>query len=368
MKLVRLKFRKPRNPGYEIHIESKALAKAGRLIKARFPGRVPFVVSSPRVWRLWGKALAGSLGKAGLGHGLHLVRDGEKHKNFREYHRGLSALAAFGRGQSVKPLVVLLGGGVIGDLGGFVAASYKRGLPFVQIPTTLLSMVDSSVGGKLGVDFPTPRGLIKNLVGAFCQPSFVLIDPALLATLPPRDLRSGMAEVVKTAALFDRGLFGRLEGGVSRLLALDPPMLEHVIAACVGHKARVVMRDEFDSGGMRALLNLGHTFGHAVEAASRFRLLHGEAVAFGMCCAVDLSAHLGLAHPELMRIPALLDRLGLPTRLPRLPMPRVMRAMSEDKKFEAGMRFVLPRRLGRSELKDVGKEALVRRVLAGRFD
>lgn len=360
MKKVQVRFSKPRNPGYEILIEPGILKRANSLLAQKFKGYSPFLISSPRVFRLYGRRLKAE--------GRHLVPDGEQNKSFKEYARALAALAAFGRGQKKKPLAVLLGGGVIGDLGGFVAASYKRGIPFVQVPTTLLSMVDSSVGGKLGIDFDTPQGGIKNLVGAFAQPSLVLIDPKLVTTLHPRDYRSGLAEAVKTAALFDRRLFDRMEEGAWRLLAQDEAMLTHVIAACVGHKARIVMKDEFDRTGVRALLNLGHTFGHAVEAASHFKLLHGEAVAFGMACAVELSARLRLADPELMRLTGLLARLGLPVRLPRLPMARVLAALSEDKKFAKGMQFVLPRRIGKSRLGPVKSLALVRAVLASRFD
>jgi 3-dehydroquinate synthase len=369
LKRVSLKFKTPRNPGYEILVQAGLLAKAGLEIKRRFPRYTPFIISSPRVHKLWGRALEASLAKAGFkGLGRHLVPDGEKNKNFAQFGRALGALTAFGQGQKLKPLVVLLGGGVIGDLGGFAAASYKRGVPFVQVPTTLLSMVDSSVGGKLGVDFATPRGLVKNLVGAFYQPSLVLVDPKVLATLPPREFAAGMGEVVKTAVLFDAPLFEAIESSVPRLLLQDAKALEYVISKCVAHKARVVMADEFDVKGARALLNLGHTFGHAVEAASKFRLLHGECVAFGTCCAIDMAAKLGLADPELMRVPALMQRLGLPTRLPALPLKAVMQAMSEDKKFEKGMRFVLPLRLGKAALKDVKDAGLAARVLAGRFD
>lgn len=368
LKSVSVKFSKPRRPGYEILIHSGLLAKSGPEIKRRFPKHTPFIISSPRVHKFWGKALEASLKKAGFkGMARHLVPDGEQNKNFRQFEKALAALAAFGKGQSVKPLVILLGGGVIGDLGGFAAASYKRGVPFVQIPTTLLSMVDSSVGGKLGIDFKTPRGLIKNLVGAFAQPSLVLIDPKVLTTLAPREFSAGMAEAVKTAVLFDAPLFETIESSVGRLLTQDPKALVHVISKCVAHKARIVMQDEYDTGGKRALLNLGHTFGHAIEAASKFKLLHGECVAFGTCCAVNLSARLGLAHPELMRVSELLQRFGLPVELPAMPMAVVMRAMSEDKKFEGGMRFVLPRRLGKSELRAVKNEKLVRQVIQGRF-
>jgi 3-dehydroquinate synthase len=264
-----------------------------------------------------------------------------------------------------------LGGGVLGDLGGFAAASYRRGVPFVQIPTTLLSMVDSSVGGKLGIDFQSPAGLIKNLVGSFAQPEAVLIDPSVLGTLDPRQLRSGLAEVVKTAVLFDAPLFARLERDADKLLAADPRGLAPVIAACVRHKARVVGQDEFDRRGVRALLNLGHTFGHAVEAASKFKLLHGEAVAFGLACAADLAAKEGLlergAEAQMARVRGLLARFRLPLTLKALPLKAVLAAMGQDKKFEGGARFILPRRLGRCVVQPLRSLARAEAVLKARF-
>jgi 3-dehydroquinate synthase len=230
-------------------------------------------------------------------------------------------------------------------------------------------MVDSSVGGKLGVDFSTTQGVIKNLVGAFYQPSLVLVDPQVLGTLPKRELRSGLAEVVKTAVLFDPKLFSALESNVDGLLGLNPGLFNRVIAACLGHKARVVGQDEFDASGRRALLNLGHTFGHALEAASGFRLTHGEGVSVGLACACDLSRSLGLASKahDLLRVEGLLMRLGLPVRLTGLSIAEVRAAMSRDKKFGRGMRFVLLKGLGRAQLIRVKSEAAVNEVLRFRL-
>lgn len=355
MPTVSVRFTQPRSSGYPILVQPGLHARVGAEIARRYPGHAVILISSPRVHGLWGAKVEASLKRAGVTLlGRHLVPDGERFKTFAQFERALVALARLGKGQSAKPLVLALGGGVLGDLGGFAAASYKRGVPFVQMPSTLLSMVDSSVGGKLGVDFDTPDGLIKNLVGAFYQPGLVLIDPQLLKTLPPRELRAGLAEVVKTAVLFDPKLFRGLEKNAPRLLKADPKLLTTVISACVAHKARVVSRDEFDVKGERALLNLGHTFGHAVEAASGFKLLHGEGVAFGLACAVDLSAALGLSQgagrKDLARVPVLLQRLGLPVRLKRLSLPKVLAAMGQDKKFEGGARFVLPQKLGQSRV------------------
>jgi len=371
MPIIQVRLKEARSTGYPIHIQSGLLKQAGAVLKPRFKGYAPFIISNPLVYGLHGRVLEASLLKTGFTKPVwHLVPDGERFKTFGQYQRALEALAAWGQGSIIKPLVLLLGGGVIGDLGGFVAASYKRGVPFVQIPTSLLSMVDSSVGGKLGIDFPTRQGLIKNLVGTFAQPEAVLIDPAVLGTLEPRQLRSGLGEVVKTAVLFDPQLFKLLERQATGLLRLDAKLYEKVIAACAGHKARVVALDEFDRKGQRALLNLGHTFGHAVESASRFKLLHGEGVAFGLVCAGDLASGLGLlspkAEPEMARVRGLLGRLGLPLKLKALPMKKVLAAMSQDKKFEGGARFVLPLRLGRAVLHPVKRLDSAEAVLRAR--
>jgi 3-dehydroquinate synthase len=350
MPTVQVRLKEPRSSGYPIYVEPGLVSKAGERLGARFKGRRLFIVSNPLVFGLWGRALEASLKKAGFKDLVwHLVPDGERHKSFKEYARLLSCLAAWDRSVSAKPLLLLFGGGVIGDLGGFAAATYKRGIPFVQIPTTLLAMVDSSVGGKLGVDFDAPAGRIKNLVGAFAQPEAVLADPAVLGTLEERQLRSGLGEVLKTAVLFDPPLFRRLERSAGDLLKADPAFYAPVVAACAAHKARIVAADEFDRKGVRALLNLGHTFGHAVETASRFRLLHGEAVGFGLACATDLAQRQGLlkrgADAEMARVRGLLGALGFPLNL-RLPISDVLAALGQDKKFEGSPRFVVPRALG----------------------
>jgi 3-dehydroquinate synthase len=300
---------------------------------------------------------------------VFLLPNGEQNKNFSKFQAALQALADFSRGPAARPVVVVLGGGVAGDLGGFTAAAYRRGVPFVQIPSTLLSMVDSSVGGKTGVDFETKQGVIKNLVGAFYQPSKVLVDPLLLRTLPAREVRSGYAEVVKTLALFDPKLFKVLEANVVPALALEPALMTRLIAACVAHKAAMVEKDEFDDRGFRALLNLGHTFGHALEAASRFSLRHGEAVSLGLACACDLSLSLGVAKAghDLLRLEGLLMRLGLPVRLTGVSLDEVKAAMTKDKKFDGSMKFVLLKRLGQGVVAEVKSMDKVAQVLKFRI-
>jgi 3-dehydroquinate synthase len=245
-----------------------------------------------------------------------------------------------------RSFLVALGGGVVGDLAGFVAATYLRGIPFVQVPTSLLAQVDSSVGGKVGVNLP--QG--KNLVGAFHQPTLVLCDLETLATLSPRELRSGLAEVIKYGMIYDTRFFARLERAMEHLLALDAVALERVVARCCEIKAEVVAQDETESG-LRAILNFGHTFGHALEAVSGYgRHLHGEAVAIGMNVAAALSrAVLGLSAQAEQRLADLIRRAGLPVSviLSHGQQKRIWEAMRLDKKVSAGqVRFVLAERIG----------------------
>jgi 3-dehydroquinate synthase len=259
----------------------------------------------------------------------------------------MSTLAQLGASRDAT--VIALGGGVVGDLAGFAAALWMRGIAFVQIPTTLLAMVDSSVGGKTGVNLP--QG--KNLVGAFHQPRAVFIDPDTLRTLPERELLAGLAEVIKYAAIGDSEFMDWLEANVRSLLDRDSAALQHAIETSVRHKARVVAADEHERGE-RALLNLGHTFGHAIEAATGYkRFLHGEAVAIGMLAAARLSAALGMAAvADADRLQTLLSRFGLPTTIPKdLDDRQLLDLMRLDKKAESGkLRLILWRGVGRAEI------------------
>jgi 3-dehydroquinate synthase len=242
-------------------------------------------------------------------------------------------------------VVIAVGGGVIGDLAGFAAASYARGLRFVQIPTTLLAMVDSSVGGKTGINLP----LAKNMIGAFWQPSAVIIDTATLDTLAEREFRSGLAEVVKYGVILDPEFFDFIESNAESILNRENPSLEHIIVRSCELKADVVQRDERETTGLRAILNYGHTFAHAIEAATEYgRLLHGEAVSIGMTMAAELSVRLGMfTQCEATRQRTLLERLGLPTKFNEVAPDRLWALMQHDKKVEQGvLGFILPTRIG----------------------
>ena len=268
--------------------------------------------------------------------------DGEQYKTMEYLARVLDVLVAnrFAR----DSVVLALGGGVIGDLAGFAAACYQRGVAFAQMPTTLLAQVDSSVGGKTGVNHPGG----KNMIGAFHQPSVVFADTSTLRTLPQRELRAGLAEVVKYGLIFDRAFLDWIESNVDALLALDPAALAHAIHRSCELQADVVRRDERETGD-RALLNLGHTFGHAIETATGYtQWLHGEAVAAGMVIAADMSARLGmLPAADVQRIRQLLQRIGLPVEAPRFGAQRALDCMRVDKKVKSGrIRLVLLEKLG----------------------
>lgn len=326
---------------YPILIGESLLAD-DRTVAAQLAAQDILLVTNTTVGPLYAERVTRAL------HGRRVVDvrlpDGEQHKTLDNVSRVLDVLVAnrFGR----DSLVVALGGGVVGDLAGFTAACYQRGIAFAQIPTTLLSQVDSSVGGKTGVNHPGG----KNLVGAFHQPCVVLSDTGTLRTLPPRELRAGLAEVIKYALVFDRGFLDWLEANLDALLALEPAALAHAIHRSCELKAQVVLRDEHERGE-RALLNFGHTFGHAIETATGYtEWLHGEAVAAGMLIASDMSARIGLLpQADVERVRRLLQRAGLILPSPRIGAERARQYMSVDKKVKAGrIRLVLLEALGRA--------------------
>jgi 3-dehydroquinate synthase len=287
---------------------------------------------------------------------MHIVAPGEATKSLAEFGRVLDFFAA----QQMERTSVLftVGGGVIGDLGGFAAASYLRGIDYFQVPTTLLAMVDSSVGGKTGINLPVG----KNLVGAFHQPRGVFISTNLLATLPPREFSAGMAEVIKYGLLGDAALFSQLE---HTPLTAASPSLAAIIHRCCSLKGRIVELDEYEQAkdGGRALLNLGHTFGHAVEQVMGYgSYLHGEAVAIGLCAAARLSQKLeNISAADVRRIEAVVAAHALPVRLPTpLPLADLLKAMARDKKARAGLpRFVVLKKIGNAVTHDNVPPALV---------
>ncbi len=356
---------------YDIVVASGELPQAARMIESwsqvrqhKSGSRSALVVTDVNVLETHAGQVVRSLREAGWRCEVEALPAGETTKSLEQANRLYDRLIDLQADRHT--LVVAVGGGVIGDLAGFVAATYARGIPFVQIPTTLLSQVDSSVGGKVGVNHPRA----KNMIGAFYQPLGVLIDTSLLETLPDREYRAGLAEVVKYGVILDASFFEYLETHVPELNRRIPEVLRHVVARSCRLKADVVEHDEFERTGLRAVLNYGHTFAHAFEALCGYgELLHGEAVAIGMVYASRLADRLGRIPVELTtRQEQLLRRLSLPVRLPHpkaLPIDSLLGRMQLDKKSVGGqLRFVLPSRLGHVELVDGVPPAEVTTVIA----
>jgi 3-dehydroquinate synthase len=347
---------------YDILIGADVIDRAGSLLAERFPGRRFGIVTDDAVARAQLPRLLAALDAAGLAHTEIVLPHGEATKRWERLGEAVEGLLAarLERGD----LVLALGGGVIGDLAGFAASIARRGMDFVQVPTSLLAQVDSSVGGKTGIN--SPHG--KNLIGAFHQPRLVLADLSALDTLPPREFAAGYAEVVKYGLIDDEAFFFWLEQHRPALFAGDMDLRAEMIARCCAAKARVVIEDEKETG-VRALLNLGHTFGHALEKATGYsdRLLHGEGVAIGMVLAHGFSAELGLApSQDTGRIAAHLQAAGLPTRIADIPgaLPltdTLMDAIGQDKKVVRGaLTFILTRGIGRAFIERNVEPARVR--------
>jgi 3-dehydroquinate synthase len=336
-----------RDRSYSILIGRGLLGGLGKECVRHGVGKRCAVISDDHVSPLYAKPILSSLTRAGLDPILITVRAGETAKSLQSVQDCYDQLAAHRLERA--SFIVALGGGVVGDLAGFVAATYLRGIAFVQVPTTLLAQVDSSVGGKVGVNLKAG----KNLVGAFYQPRFVLCDLATLDSLPLREFRSGLAEVIKYGIIYDRRLFSSLERNLPTLLEHDERALSAVVARCCSIKAEVVGQDETE-GGVRAILNFGHTVGHAIEAISGYgRFLHGEAISIGQVVAANISSRvLGLSRSEAERIRHLLAGAGLPTslKLSASQTPRLFDAMRLDKKVRNGeIKFVLASRIGEVE-------------------
>jgi len=349
---------------YSIEIGHGNLGEAGAMLADLGPVTHAVVVTDTNVERPHALAVAESLAREELDVDLVALEPGEPTKSVEMASTLWEGLAELGADRA--SVIVAVGGGVVGDLAGFVAAPFARGIRFLQVPTSLLAQVDSSVGGKVGINLPQA----KNLVGAFLQPIGVLIDTATLATLPEREYRAGLGEVVKYGMILDAALFERLEADAAALAERREDLLASVIAQCCRLKADIVRQDERETTGLRAVLNYGHTFGHALETLSGYgELLHGEAVSIGMVCAARLAVRLGRIEASLaQRQRDLLAALGLPVDVPvglsKLDADRFLEVMQRDKKAERGrLRFVLPDALGHVELVEDVAVADVRAVL-----
>jgi len=327
---------------YDVLIQDGLLDRVGEHLVPFGLGPAAVVVTNPVVQRLYGARMLRSLKAAGFQPSVISAPDGERAKSLKWMAAILEALLK--RRYERTTWLLALGGGVIGDLGGFAASVYLRGIPFVQVPTTLVAQVDSSIGGKTGINHP----LGKNLIGSFYQPKLVLIDPRVLGTLAPREYRAGLAEVIKYGVIQDAALFEFLERDIERVLGRDITAVHRIIRTSCAIKAEVVSEDERE-GDRRRILNFGHTLGHALETVTRYRRYkHGEAVAIGMVGAACLAGRLGLADARVAaRIRDLIRRTGLPTDLPACPASDLLRAMRQDKKVRnRQIHFVLPTQIG----------------------
>ena len=333
------------NRSYDIKIAPGLIDRFGReCARLKLAARCA-IITDTNVGKRYAKAVFNSLATTGFSPALIIVQPGEGAKDLKMVQACYNQLAVHRLER--KSFIVALGGGVVGDLAGFVAATYLRGLPFVQVPTTLLAQVDSSVGGKVGVNLKAG----KNLVGAFYQPRLVLCDLNAVKTLPEREFRAGLAEVIKYGIIYDAKLFARLEHNLPKILKRDPKLLAAVVARCCEIKAEVVGRDETDDG-QRAILNFGHTIGHAIENISGYgKFLHGEAIAIGQVAAAKISHKiLGLPERDAARIENVFSRAGLPVQTGMKPSKRqkLLAAMRLDKKVSGGeIKFVLAKKIGK---------------------
>lgn len=343
---------------YTVVAGAGAISRAGKEIAALGHFSSVHLISSPKVWRAAGKTVQRELRLSNRGV-IHLFNDAESAKNLRSVEQISRSLSRAGADR--KSLVIAVGGGVVGDVAGFAAASFFRGVALVHIPTTLVAQVDSSIGGKTGVNLPEG----KNLVGAFYPPQLVITDPELLRTLPGREFRGGLAEVIKHAIIADAKMFAMLERDLEKVLRRGRRALDFLIPRNVQIKARVVGRDERESG-LREILNFGHTFAHALESVTKYRRYqHGEAVAWGTIAAAFLGHEVGLTRADdVSRIVALIRRLGPLPSWPKVPPTVLLNAMRSDKKSRSGiLRFVLSPGIGQARSYDTVSLQAVERVL-----
>ena len=356
MRKVRVKLG---SNGYEIRIGSGLLTQAGQYLKGMGFGDKLVIVTDPTVKDLYGDILKQSLINDGFKVAILLVPEGEEQKSLetagRLYHELTDIYT-----ERMTPILAL-GGGVIGDLAGFVAATYMRGVPLIQMPTTLLAQGDSSIGGKVAVN----HGRLKNKIGAFYHPRLTISDISTLKTLSSRELSDGLAEIIKHGAILDEEFLGYLEDNLDKIKSLDAQVLERVVSRSAEIKAGVVEKDELDLG-WRNILNCGHTIGHAIESVSGLKIWHGEAVAIGMLVEAKISNKMGiLGSDELVRLKSVFERANLPTEIPKLEAAKIIQAMKHDKKILQGkLVFALPKSIGNVFITDEVSPSLIEEALA----
>jgi len=335
---------------YDILVGKGALGSLGKEALRLKLGDSAYIITNPLIKRLHGKKVEEDLKRSKIDYRFRLIPDSEKSKSLTQAYRLIEELTRYDKKRKV--FIVALGGGVVGDLSGFVASIYKRGIPYVQVPTTLLGQVDSAIGGKTAVDLKTG----KNLVGAIYQPKLVCSDTGLLKTLSRRQLQAGLAEVIKYGIIKDPAFFRYLEKNYRNVLGLKSPAIEKIVATCSRIKAGYVSADEKENKGIRTELNFGHTLGHAIEAAGNYSgYNHGEAVALGMLIAADISRKVGLASErDVKRIGSLIKKAGLPVKIKRgLALKKIIAAYYRDKKFRGRKnRLVLIRSIGKAVVRE----------------
>lgn len=345
-----------KNNPYKILLGYKILSDIGRHLNSLKIGKDAILITSPAIKRLHGKALTQSLKKYGFTVKEFVVPDGEQSKSAKVAIDLIEKIARYDVFK--KMFVVAFGGGVIGDLAGFVAASYKRGVPYVQVPTTFLAQIDSSIGGKVAVDLSVG----KNLMGAFYQPRMVFSDVFVLKTLDKRQIQNGFAEAIKYGIIDDIKLFNYIEKNYVKVFKGEKSALTHLVSRCSQIKTNVVLEDEKETKGIRTILNFGHTIGHAIEAAGGFKQFdHGQAISIGMRMAADISLRLNMADQETVnRINRLLSLVGLPEKVKKQRLGQIIKLMSHDKKFISGKnRFVLVSKIGKVKVvEDISKNVI----------
>jgi len=351
---------------HDILVGYDVLGTFGNSLKRLNIGQSPYIITSTKIGRLYLDTLIRSLKSAGFHEvGAYVMPDGEKHKNLVQSHKILAKIAEFDNSQNKKLFIINLGGGVVGDLGGFVAATYHRGTPYVQVPTTLLAFVDCGVGGKVGVNL----GKFKNCVGAFWHPKLVFADLSLLKTLSKRQFKSGLAEVIKYGISIDPDLLYYIEKNYMNILNLEKEYLFHISKTCYRIKVEIVEKDDTDTKDIRIVLNYGHTIGHAVESASKYSFTHGESVSIGMVCANDIAVKLGLLSKEdAERAEAILTKMNLPMHIKNCRIQDILESMRNDKKFVHGKnRFVLLQKIGKTVIREDIPVEIIQKVLKDRM-
>ncbi|MFA5095817.1 MAG: 3-dehydroquinate synthase [Candidatus Omnitrophota bacterium] len=361
MRIIKVKLDRR---SYDIVVGKGAIGLLAGYVKKLGLGGSAFIITNNLVKDKCSRGLTDELKKAGMVFKIRVIPDTEKSKSLAVLSSVVADLAKFDLQR--RTFIIALGGGVVGDLSGLAASIYKRGIPYIQIPTTLLAQVDSAIGGKTAVDLREG----KNLIGAFYQPRLVVSDVGLLRTLDRRQLRSGLAEAIKYGIIKDRALFAYLEAHGKGILSAGPSRLEHIVVICSRIKAGIVRADEREEKGLRTILNFGHTIGHAIEAASGFnRYNHGEAVALGMLIASEISRRLGLINDRLkLRIASLIKSYGLPTTIRGITLERIVKALHRDKKFiGARNRLVLIAGLGRARIVENVPWEIITAAIRGRI-